>query len=90
MEQQQLTITQVLKQIRDGLGDINVPMKHIDDIGIPIARQIAFINGCLDAIADQEKKALASAEQAPEDTEPVIEVTEATGADEPDNVIELK
>lgn len=89
--EQRLTFTQILEQIRDGLGEINVPMKHIDDIGIPIARQIAFVNGCLSSIAEQEQKAREAAEQVQEKVpeEPAIKEAKPEDVPEDAEIIDL-
>lgn len=46
----EITLEQALKQIRDGLAGISVPVSHIDTIGAQILGAVKSLDSCLDAI----------------------------------------
>lgn len=53
----QMTIDQVLKITVETLEGVKVPVKLIDDIGIPVARAIGNIRMCIKAVEDSRAEA---------------------------------
>lgn len=48
--EEKLTLTQVLEITVGMLEEIEVPMKYMDQIGIPVAKSINNIKICIDAM----------------------------------------
>lgn len=60
----QMTIDQVLKITVETLEGVKVPVKLMDDIGIPVARAISNIRMCIQAV--EASRAEAESKQAEE------------------------
>ena len=60
----QMTIDQVLKITVETLEGVKVPVKLMDDIGIPVARAISNIRMCIQAV--EASRAEAENKQAEE------------------------
>ena len=55
----EITLEQALKQIRDGLAGIAVPVSHFETIGAQILGAVKSLDSCLDAIdkaREEDKK----------------------------------
>lgn len=72
--ERQMTVKEILADVCKVLGEINVPVNKVQEIGIPIANSINGIRVCLDAIARAE----AESTQVPQkkDDEPEIQAAE--------------
>ena len=74
--EKQLTVKEVLEDVRKILGDINVPVSKIEEIGFPISKAIKGITICLDAFNNSTEKQ-AEQEEELEPAEPRIEIVPA-------------
>lgn len=68
-ENKELTVRDVLKDVIDILGGIMVPVKEVNNIGMPIARAINGIQMCLDSFDRAEAEQNAQAEDEPAQAE---------------------
>lgn len=67
MEQgKQMTVTEALKITAENLEALQIPVGMMEKIGIPIARSVANIRMCIDALEEADRK---KAEEAGEEAE---------------------
>ena len=69
--ERQLTVKDVLEDVKKVLGGIEVPATKIESIGIPIARAMNGIQMCIDAMNKDEQK----------QEEPEFEITAEPGGE---------
>ena len=56
METKELTVKELLVQVRDNLNEIRIPASELQNIGLPIAQAINGLTACIDAINNAEAK----------------------------------
>ena len=56
MEENTMTLEDVIRITANNLRKIQIPVELIDSIGIPIRRNIENLQMCLDAMEKKEKK----------------------------------
>jgi hypothetical protein len=83
MNNQEMTVKDILQDVIKKLNDIKVPMSMIESIGIPVAQCISGIKLCVDAIEKNEVEEQKAAE------EPKLELVADDESAEDTGVIEL-
>lgn len=79
-----MLIDELLKMDKEQLENLDIPVKYITSIGIPIARVVNDLQRCIDALIDDRTKH-SNEEQVNEGVEEVIEDAADSGAVSSDN-----
>ena len=80
MATQTMTIKEVLIKVHQDLGNINVPVAQIDQIGVPIAQALNNIGMCIEAMNRSEAEEAQAKDDEPEIVE--AELVEERGPDD--------
>ena len=62
-----ITTYQAVKDAVEILGSINIPVKHMQEIGGPIMLAMDNLNACIKAWDEEAARAAAAAKEAPQD-----------------------
>ena len=56
MENERMTVKQILEKTRDTLMSLNIPVSLSAQVGIPVIQSVMNINSCIEAITNAEKQ----------------------------------